>query len=379
MVVQRLDGFFKVRLATHSISEMVLRTVVSPVDGIHYAIQDHGKGTNLPHLVRLLDGPGVSIDISLDGSQEDLEAVQSKLDQQGTYYNISGSSSISWGGEGIHKGVIAAMERAIDLPNWKYFINCSGSCLPLGNAAWIRHLLEEHNAQGRLGFCNSTLLNEPILWISRQIEPEVLQNCYELIVYDRVNWLVDPYLKVMIEENRIDPARKIEMRAALMYDEIKKNIFWVRPLTLEELRERAVFLTEVPLRYGRNGVVLHRSIVEWLLGSNILKRVSQFVKGCFCGDELIFAMALFSAENPYLKSMHPDNLRHLQGGPQYVTLEEIHTLLNNGNCIMARKITCEDYEAAAELVRGFYGHWVTDHRRGGYGLRPEERINDLLL
>ncbi len=335
------------------LEQMMSRTVASPGARIHYAIQDHGKGTTLPHLVRLLEGPGVSIDISLDGTQGDLEGVQRVLDQRGTSYSLRGSPSVSWGGEGIHKETIAAMERALKLPDWSYFINCSGSCLPLGNAAWIQQVLEQRKAQGWLGFCDSTLLEEPVLWISRQTEPMDLKNCHELTAYDRVSWLADPCLKGMIEEDRIDPARKIEMRVALMYSEIKKNTFWVRPLAPKELRERATFHTEVPLRYGRNWIVLHRSIVEWLLGSTILQRALQFLEGCFCSDELIFAMTLFSKENPYLASMYPDNLRHWQGGPQRIYLEEIPTLLSEGNCLMVRKIAQDDYTAAAELVRGY--------------------------
>ena len=335
------------------LEQMMSRTVASPGARIHYAIQDHGKGATLPQLVRLLEGPGVSIDITLDGTQGDLEGVQRVLDQRETSCSLRRSSPVSWAGSGVYKETIAAMERALNLPDWSYFINCSGSCLPLGNSAWIQQVLEERKAQGWLGFCDSTLLEEPVLWISRQTEPMALKNCHELTAYDRVRWLADPCLKGMIEEDRIDPARKIEMRAALMYSEIEKNTFWVRPLAPKELRERATFLTEVPLRYGRNWIVLHRSIVEWLLGSTILQRVMQFLEGCFIGDELIFAMTLFSAENPYLASMYPDNLRHWQGGPQRISLEEIPTLLSEGDRLMVRKIAQDDYTAAAELVRGF--------------------------
>ena len=64
-------------------------------------------------------------------------------------------------------------------------------------------------------------------------------------------------------------------------------------------------------------------------------------------------MTLFSAENPYLASMYPDNLRHWQGGPQRISLEEIPTLLSEGDRLMVRKIAQDDYTAAAELVRGF--------------------------
>lgn len=335
------------------LEKVILRSATSPGARIHYAIQDHGTGTTLPHLVRLLEGPGVSIDISLDGTQAHLEELQRVLDHRGAPYSLRRSSPISWAGAGIYKETIAAMERALQQPDWSYFINCSGSCLPLGDSVWIQQVLEERNAQGWLGFCDSTLLEEPVVWISHQTEPVALENCHALTAYDRVRWLIDPCLKGMMEEDRIDPACKIEMRVALMYSEIEKNTYWVRPLRPEELRERATFLTEVPLRYGRNWIVLHRSIVEWLLGSTILQRVVQFLDGCFIGDELIFAMTLFSPENPYLASMYPDNLRHWQGGPQRISLEEITTLLNEGNRLMVRKIVQDDYTAAAELVRGF--------------------------
>ncbi len=340
----------------HQLSDLqhvVDRSTASPGVRIHYAIQDHGAGATLPELVSLLKAPGVSIDLSLDGTDEELEGLQKALDSQGSALSLRRSPPVSWAGAGIYTETIAAMERALKLPDWNYFINTSGSCLPLGGSAWIQQLLQEHRAQGSLGFCDSVELGEPLIWISSQRDPTPLKQCHGLTAYDRVRWLMEPCLKEMMEQERIDPARKIEMRVGLMYTETEKNTYWVRPLSPEELRKRASFLAEQPLRYGRNWVVLHRSIVEWLLSSTILQRVMAFLQGCFIGDELIFAMTLFSEENPYRSAMCADNLRHWQGGPQRISLEEIPTLLREGNRLMVRKIAQEDYTAAAELVRGF--------------------------
>jgi hypothetical protein len=75
--------------------------------------------------------------------------------------------------------------------------------------------------------------------------------------------------------------------------------------------------------------------------------------GCFITEEMVFAMALFSKENPYLSAMCADNLRHLQGGPQRIPLDDLPPLLSSGNRLMARKIVPADYHGAAELVRTF--------------------------
>ncbi len=340
----------------HQISDLekiLKRSTSIPTTGIHYAIQDHGSGVNLPALVKLLEGPGVSIDISLDGTEEELQGLRRVLDIQGSALSLRRSPPVSWAGVGVYGETLAAMERALKLADWSYFINVSGSCLPLGSSAWIQQMLQDYISQGTLGFCDSVQLGEPLLWISSQNEPTPLGECHRLTAYDRVHWLMDPSLKGMMEEQRIDPARQIEMRVGLMYTEMEKNTYWVRPLRPDELRERASFLAEHPLRYGRNWVVLHRSIVEWLLGSAILQRVRSFLEGCFIGDEMIFAMTLFSQENPYQSAMLADNLRHWQGGPQRISLDEIPSLLGEGNRLMVRKIAQDDFTAAADLVRGF--------------------------
>ncbi len=329
---------------------------------IHYAIQDHGAGANLPQLVSLLEGPGVSIDVSFDAADGALENLSSALGNQGPALSLRRSPSVSWSGTGIHTEMIEAMDRALQLPDWTYFINASGSCLPLRSPAWAQQLLEEQAAQGWLGFCDCYRLGKPLAWISSQMEPAAPKRCFSHEVYGRARLLVDPCLQEMVEEKRLDPARNIGQRVGLMYTEVEKNTYWVRPLSPAELEQRARFLAEQPLRYGRSWLVLHRSIVEWLLGSTILERALKFMAGCFCTDELIFAMTLYSPENPFLAAMCPDNLRHRQGGPQRIPLEEIPAILATGDRLMARKIAAADYSAAAELVRRFNADPVPPRR-----------------
>lgn len=320
---------------------------------IHYAIQDHGTGANLPELVHLLRGPGISIDILFDSDEGSLERVREALTGQTPAVTLRHSTSISWGGNSLYKAMIQSMRHALELPDWTYFINCSGSCLPLRSTAWTQQVLEEQAAQGRLGFCDCYRLGKPLTWISSQKQPANLKDCISQNVHGRARFLVDPCLKEMVEENRLDPARNIGLRVGLMYTEIEKHTYWVRPLNPEELRERARFLTEQPLHYGRNWLVLHRSIVTWLLESTILEQTMDFMSGCFISDEMIFAMVLFNQENPYRAAMATDNLRHRQGGPQRVTLDEIPAILTTGDRLMARKISAADYPYAAEIVRQF--------------------------
>ena len=291
------------------------------------------------------------IELSLDGTDAALARLQHELDIRREALSLRRSAPVSWAGAGIYTETLDAMERALKLPDWTYFINASGSCLPLGGSAWIQRLLQEHSTRGWLGFCDSVVLQEPMIWISSQREAIPLTHCHSLTAYDRVQWLLDPSLRELMDQGRIDPARRIEMWVGLMYTETGKNSFWVRPLSTRELGERAASLAEQPLRYGCNRVVLHRSIVEWLPGSDILQRVRTFLKGCFIGDEMIFAMTLSSQENPYRSAMCADNLRHWQGGPKRIPLEEIPDLISAGNRLMVRKIAQDDFHAAAQLVR----------------------------
>ncbi len=320
---------------------------------IHYAIHDYGTGANLPLLVDLLQGPGISIDLSFDSDEGSLERVRKALTGRAPPLTLRHSPSISWGGNGLHTAMIQSMRHALELPGWTYFINASGSCLPLRSPAWAQQLLEEQAAQGWLGFCDCYRLGKPLAWISSQAEPADLNHCISHNVHGRASFLVDPCLKEMVEQNRLDPARNIGQRVGLMYTEIEKNTYWVRPLSPEELLERTRFLAEQPLRYGRHWLVLHRSIVTWLLRSTILEQTMHFMAGCFISEEMIFAMALFSQENPYRAAMGTDNLRHRQGGAQRIPLEEIPGILATGDRLMARKIAAADYSAAAELVRRF--------------------------
>ncbi len=318
---------------------------------IHYAIQDHGSGATLPELVGLLAGEGVSVDVSLDGSDAALERIRPALSGLGVPVALRRSEGVSWGGRGIATEAIAAMRRALDLPDWRYFLNLSGSCLPLRSPAGMVALLEERATGGALGFCPCYRLARPLEWISSQAEPAAPARCFQLDLYGRVSLRVDPSLREMVEQGRLDPARNIGQRVGLMYSESAKNTYWVRPLGAEELRERAGFLARQPLQYGRAWIVLHRSIVEWLVGSQVLEEVLRFLEGCFIADELIFGMTLFSAENPHRGAMCGNNLRYREGGPQRIALAELPGLIEAGQHLLVRKILAADYPAAAEMVR----------------------------
>ncbi len=316
---------------------------------IHFAIQDHGSGQSLPALVELLAAEGDSIDLSFDGPEETLEQIRQTLGGAGEALSIRRSAPLSWSSFESALVILESMALALHHPDWSYYMNLSGSCLPLMPPQAMHKRLANEARNGRLGFCTGYRLARPVHWISSQAPAAPLPECLPY-AQGRAQLLVDPSLGELVETHTLQPSRNIGQRIGLNYTETSKNRYWVRPLSPLELCTRAKFLAIHPFYYGRSWVILHRSIVEWLVSSSLLTRVKDVLKGCFCADEIILPMCLFSQENPFLDVMCSDNLRYRQGGAKRFDLAELPDLLHQQRHLVARKVFPADYRTAADQV-----------------------------
>lgn len=317
---------------------------------IHFAIQDHGLGQNLPALVDLLSDDECSIDVSFDGSDEALNQVRHNLSGGSALLTIRRSAPVSWSSWASAQVILDSMINALRLPEWSYFMNLSGSCLPLLSPQDMRERLDSEAGQGRMGFCTAYRLARPVCWISSQAPAAPLSHGLEY-AQGRARMLVDPSLRDLVESQALKPPQNIGQRIGLVYTETGKNSYSVRPLSPTELCSRVKFAAVHPIHYGRSWVILHRSIVEWLVSSSILTRVQDFLKDCFVPDEMLFPMTLFSHENPFLEGMSPDNLRYHQGGARRLDLADVPDLAQAQSHLIARKVFPADYPIAADLIR----------------------------
>jgi hypothetical protein len=103
-------------------------------------------------------------------------------------------------------------------------------------------------------------------------------------------------------------------RVGARFDEVNKNSFNLRALTLNELHWRHDFINKNSLNVGRQWVILHRRTLEWLVDSKYITELLRFCQEIFISDEFFFPMALFNDESPFKVNTSKNPFRANMGG-----------------------------------------------------------------
>ena len=113
---------------------------------IYYDIQHHGNTEQLAYLGHLLEHEDNILNISLDIEQKDFQ----KIKNQNIYkdwgvkfkaLNIEHSNSLTWGGPSITQQMYKSLITAMKHNDWEYYINLSGTCVPLKSQKEIHSFL----------------------------------------------------------------------------------------------------------------------------------------------------------------------------------------------------------------------------------------------
>jgi Core-2/I-Branching enzyme len=261
---------------------------------IHFSIQHHGQQwTHLHWLVRALAGEHGRVDVTLDAPAADVATLAAEI---GPLATVRRSQPVIWAGPSVMQQMRESLLFAADRPGWEWFINLSGSCIPLRPPARMLAVLERQRADTGL---HSHLFAFPVrrapVWLaysgpgSGQRQPLF-----------RISVLADRVVEDLMAApgEPFNPMSSIELRRTLACTECcseTDKFMQLRALTAPELRDRQQFWSRHPYVIGRQWVVLHRSVVEWLVESPQAAEVATLLSQTFLPDETFFQTALTQA------------------------------------------------------------------------------------
>lgn len=317
---------------------------------IYYDIQHHGDTSHLPYLIEMISFEGNFINISLDANNDIVEDLKREVNvNERDDIHVDRSLSLTWGGSSITHQMYNSLKKSLEVKGWKYFINLSGTCIPLKLQSEIISILNSQNARGYKAFCYKFNVKESVQWFTPLSEGDKA-----LVSYARLNFNTPAEIKKSILKGEFDPARKISQRASVNFIEIEKNKIDIIPLNLNEINSRISFLKNYGFSAGRQWVILDRDIVEWLVNSARVKTILSTVTNFFISDEFFYQTALYNNYNPFKENISVDNLRFKQGKRVHLKISDLSSLFSSDS-LFARKIRNEDYLSARdEFYKEFF-------------------------
>ncbi|MBQ0957335.1 hypothetical protein KAK06_00055 [Ideonella sp. 4Y11] len=261
---------------------------------IHFSIQHHGQQwAHLHWLVRALSGEGGQVDVTLDAPAADVATLAAEI---GPLATVRRSQPVIWAGPSVMQQMRESLLFAAERPGWDWFINLSGSCIPLRRPAAMAEALARHRAEtGLHSHLFAFPVRRPPVWLAYA----GLGSGRRLPLF-RISVVADQVVEGLMAApgEPFNPMSRIELRRTLACTECcteTDKFLQLRALTSPELRDRQRFWTTHPYVIGRQWVVLHRSVVEWLVESPQAAAVATLLSQTFLPDETFFQTALSQA------------------------------------------------------------------------------------
>jgi hypothetical protein len=321
---------------------------------IYYEIQHHGDIESVKSLCKLLQHSNNTVNISLNKLEQEIINDSKEMRNESLNFrslSIEMSEDISWGGYSITNRMLKSLEQSLKSPEWKFYVNLSGSCIPLNSQNKIFTLLNKNIEAGMEDYCYSFIPQKKKIWFTG-----VNNNANnQTFGYGRVKFDVDNELLSLLRSGEFDPTKRVMHRVAAKYEEISKNRFSVSSLSLEEVKERNQFFDENKYRVGRQWVILSRETVEWIVSSLEVKKVLTLLKSCFISDEMLFQLVLNLDSNPKKEKLSIDSLRYMQGTPASISVDNIDEAWKT-NAIFGRKVSTLSSKKVYEYINDRISH-----------------------
>lgn len=264
---------------------------------IHFSVQHHGtQWDHLHWLVRALATDSSRIDVTLDAPAADVAALDALV---GGLATVRRSQPVIWAGPSVMQQMRESLLFAAEQPGWEWFINLSGSCIPLMRPADMLAALEQRRAAtGLHSHLYAFAVRRPPVWLT-YAGPGTGQRR----ALFRISVIPDHTVETLMEapDEAFNPMSTIELRRTLACAEHcteTDKFMLLRGLTPPELRDRQQFWTVHPHLIGRQWVVLHRSVVDWLVESPQTAAVATQLAQTLLPDESFFQTALSQAPAP---------------------------------------------------------------------------------
>ncbi len=303
---------------------------------IFYNVQSHGNVENSKHILQLLDSPNSLVDFSFDGR------VPCDFDRFATnnLVSVRQSNPIIWCGQSQIYQFMDALKNAVKHDGWDYFINLSSACVPLMSQDGISCFLKDKWLKDKKrNFVYGFYVKK-----TREYQNVNDDRKYNDFKYkNRINLSANDDLKGRFLSGELDPVKNVFQRPGFhCTEDFTNNKLSLRGLSNWEIDFREEFYKEYPLITGRTWVILHRSQVEWLLSSSIVRELYNFYSTQFEPDESFIPSIILNAKNKYLNEVERNNYRLRMGDPKVLGVKDIDECINT-QALFARKLPNEIY------------------------------------
>lgn len=317
---------------------------------ILYNIQHFGNWRWLPWLLKMLQHPHNQFLITYDGSEAQVKALRAELealDIDAKRIIVEQSLPLHWCGPSQAKMLMRIIGRAMEVPDWKFFVNLSGSCVPLQAQEKIHDTLKNSYASGTVANFSSFLVNrKPTMpTTSSGNEPVDIKS-------ERLNLRGPSPLLTQFHEPDYFPLRNPQNRIFLqcMEPDPAQKILAISSYNDADLEFRKQFFKEKKHYCGPAWFVFHRSacsaLSEYFQEDRSREMVGMFTD-CFEPDESFLPTVIRSDNVIPPEKISNDSLRAFQGYMRQLNDEKFDLLMEEKNCLFVRKI---DHEKSSKIM-----------------------------
>lgn len=302
---------------------------------IYFHLQGAPDFAQLPFLCAMLAKDGCEVGVNLDAKlslNAERQAILASLPAQ----LVPGSRPITWGGSSQVECLLRGIEHALNTSaKWEYLANLSFTDTMIRPVHELQAFLRASATQNTRNFVFSYGAKEP------EFPPYHSEEGATHPVYWRndVKIFVQPVLRDLFANWEKSPLGIAALRPGLFLAEEGENAtLRFRTLSPNEQSDRQAFFRAGGYRHGRQWVMLHRSMCEWLVSSAVARSIWRVMEHVFVADEAFFQTACFHPACPLRHEAVNRSLHLADGTAQQIDDSWLERLQRSSGAFFARKV-----------------------------------------
>jgi SAM-dependent methyltransferase len=273
---------------------------------------------------------------------------------------------VTWGGVSQVNSMLRGMSYMLGLGDrYRYYINLSDSDLPLWTSDRMKQFLADAEARSRLGFIAHwrPAVDFDSLTISDRTGVSEFSHRPDIVM--SVDNSVADYFRDFAQSPIIAAA----LRPVLVCSEQPAvKTLQIRPLMPFEKTVRAQFFAQNPIYIGRQWLILHASLIRWILSNPAFITFYQTFATTFIPDEMLFQTFLLNGVKDHAL-ISSDNYRFRGGEPTNVSDADISELAAC-QAAFARKLDIARSKQLLENARSLFEAEIREFSRTQSGTAP---------